>query len=235
MKDASKYVSGEYIAEHPDWHQTDSPWKASQISKIIDRNQVSVKNVVEIGCGAGRIIHELSKVFSDEVLFQGYDISPQAIEIARKYEKSNVSYKCLDFIEEGVNVVDLLLVIDVFEHIEDYMGFLRKLRNRASFYVFHIPLDMNIQGLIRDKQIVFRNDVGHLHYFSKATALRTVKDTGYEVIDWFYTRSSIGRASEHNWGIRSTIANIPRRLIFPIFPDLTVKLLGGFSMMVLTK
>ncbi len=235
MNDASRYVSGEYIDKNPDWHQSDSLWKASHISKIIDRNAISVKDVAEIGCGAGRIIHELSKVFSGEVSLQGYDISPKAIEIAKKYEKDNVSYKCLDFIEEGINVVSLLLVIDVFEHVEDYMEFLRKLRNRASFYVFHIPLDMNVQGLIRDKQIVVRNDVGHLHYFSKETALETLKDTGYEVIDRFYTRSSIELASEHNWGIRSTIGNIPRRLLFPIFPDLTVKLLGGFSMMVLTK
>lgn len=43
MKDNSEYVSGEYIAKHPDWHQTDSPWKASQISKIIDCNNVRAK------------------------------------------------------------------------------------------------------------------------------------------------------------------------------------------------
>lgn len=121
------------------------------------------KNVVDIGCGAGRVIHELSKAFSDEVLFSEYDISSQAIEIARKYE--NVSFKCSDYLVEETEVEDLLLIIDVFEHIEDYMGFLRKLRNRASYYVFHIPLDMNIQWLLRDKQIDVRNDVGHLHYF----------------------------------------------------------------------
>lgn len=65
-------------------------------------------------------------------------------------------------------------------------------------------------------------------------ALKTLEDTGYEVIDWFYTNKS-EVASEHSWGIRVTIANIPRRLLFPFFPDLTVKLLGGYSMIVLTK
>lgn len=40
------------------------------------------------------------------------------------------------------------MLIDVFEHIEDYMDFLRSINSRAKYFVFHIPLDMYIQGLI---------------------------------------------------------------------------------------
>jgi len=31
----------------------------------------------------------------------------------------------------------------------------------------------------------------HLHYFSKETALRTLEDAGYEVLDYFYTPRSV--------------------------------------------
>ena len=36
--------------------------------------------------------------------------------------------------------------------------------------------------LIRDRQ-----RFGHIHYFTKETALQLLIDLGYNIIDWFYT------------------------------------------------
>ena len=79
-----------------------------------------------------------------------------------------------------------------------------------------------------------RNRLGHLHYFSRETAIRTLQDTGYEVIDWYYTKSS---ETERTGGIsiKARILNIVRRFTFLFAPELTRKLLGGYSMVVLAK
>jgi len=71
-----------------------------------------------------------------------------------------------------------------------------------------------------------------LHYFNKDTALGTLKGTGYQIIDYFYTSGALelphrGRA-ENLW-------KLPRKLLYAINKDFGVRMLGGFSLMVLTK
>ena len=55
---------------------------------------------------------------------KGFDISPQAISIASKKEKSNLTFYNEDFLESTDASSDLLLLLDVFEHIPDYRGYL---------------------------------------------------------------------------------------------------------------
>src|ERR671934_171539 len=68
-----------------------------------------------------------------------------------------------------------------------------------------------------------------LHYFSRDTALRTLEDTGYRVIDWFYTRRAIEEPATE---LRRRLARGPRRLAYSIHRDLAVRALGGFSLLV---
>jgi len=41
------------------------------------------------------------------------------------------------------------MAIRLFEHVEDYLGFLRKMKTKATFKVFHIPLDLSVQTVLR--------------------------------------------------------------------------------------
>ena len=56
----SIYNDGEYKAKNSDWHVADSPWKANQISKIINKNKIVASEICEVGCGAGEILRQLS-------------------------------------------------------------------------------------------------------------------------------------------------------------------------------
>ena len=75
----------------------------------------------------------------------------------------------------------------------------------------------------------FRPD--HIHYFTKETALRSLSDTGYQVLDYFYTPRSIEFASEPG----EKALTLPRKLCFAIHRDFAVRLLGGFSLLVLAR
>lgn len=128
---------------------------------------------------------------------------------------------------------DVLMAIDVFEHVEDCFSFLRRMRTRGSFKVFHIPLDLSVQAVIRPLRLMkARSDVGHIHYFTKETALATLADSGYEVIDSFYT---CGAIELPNRGWKANLMKLPRRLSYSLSPDFAARILGGFSMMVLAK
>ncbi len=127
---------------------------------------------------------------------------------------------------------DVLLCIDVFEHVEDYMGFLKSIKGKAIYKIFHIPLEINISSILRNSMMNSRNNAGHLHYFTPETALATLRDTGYEVIDYFFTKPFNDLPSKT---LRNKLLKLPRKLLYAISPNLMIKLLGGCSLIVLAK
>jgi Methyltransferase domain len=226
------YENGSYLANHENWHIEDSPWKAEQIAKIIQLNQISFESAVEVGCGAGGIVYELSKKFPD-VPFSGFEISPQAAQFWSQHQRDNVKIELKDFLTTS-DAYDLLLLIDVFEHVPDYMGFLKSLSSRSKYFIFNIPLDMHIAGVILDNQVHSRTKYGHLHYFSKATALETLTDTGYKIVDHFYAPGFSGAPPESGRKTWQQRVLFPlRQMMYSISPGLSTKLLGGASLMVL--
>lgn len=227
----SLYVDGSYRQNNPDWHAVDSGWKADRIASILVKNSVEFGSCVEVGCGAGQILARLAQQFPGKS-FSGYDISPDAANLWSSLPRGPVSYHCTDF-TGSTETADLLLLIDVFEHVEDYLGFLRKLASRARWFVFHIPLDMHISGLLRDRQLNARQQVGHLHYFSRATAMATLEDTGYRIVDRQFTNVSQETIEGHR--ALTMFANIVRRGVQAISPDMAAKLLGGYSLLVLAR
>jgi hypothetical protein len=227
------YEDGTYLAKHPSWHEEDSPWKAMQIIRMLNKNEINPTTVCEIGCGAGEILNCLSNSYGENVIFSGYDISPQAYDFCKKKEKQNLHYFLKDLLDEKDAYFDIVMAIDVFEHIEDYLGFIRKLRAKGEYKVFHIPLDLSVQTVLRASPLRFvRKKSGHIHYFTMETALAALKDTGYEVVDYFYTLASL---EAPNLGWKAKLMRLPRKLFFAIHQDLAARILGGFSLLVLAK
>jgi hypothetical protein len=223
--------NGKYLENNPTWHVEDSPWKAKQIAKILKRNPINPKTIAEIGCGAGEILNQLHLSMASDVYFTGYDISMDAINLAKQREKNRLVFKHENFLESNI-MFDLLLMIDVFEHVDDYLGFLRLCKNKAKYKIFHIPLDASVLMVLRNKLISVRGSVGHLHYFMRDTAIATLVDSGYEIVDFFYTA---GMLELPNRSIKSKIAFLPRKLMYMINKDFAAKTIGGFSLLVLAK
>lgn len=227
------YEDGTYLANNPKWHEEDSPWKAKQITRMLKKNNITPSSVCEVGCGAGEVLNCLTNNLGEGIQFYGYDISPQAFEICSKKEKQNLHFFQRDLFDEEDLVCDVVMAIDVFEHVEDYFGFLRKLRSKGTYKIFHIPLDLSVQTVLRSSPILkVRSSVGHIHYFTKETALATLKDIGYEVVDYFYTA---GTLELPNLCWQDKLMKLPRRSLFLLHHDLAVRILGGFSLLVLVK
>jgi SAM-dependent methyltransferase len=229
--DTTIYSDGTYFRNNPDWHADDSAWKARHIAGILERNGVAPKTVCEIGCGAGEVLRNLSREIPSAARFVGYDISPDAYRLCAAKSAGKVEYRLGNMLEEPVEF-DLAMAIDVFEHVEDYFDFLRRLRTKAKYKVFHIPLDLSALSLLRAEPARMRKSVGHIHYFDKDTALAALEDTGHQVVDWRYTS---GRTELPNLGWKTRLLKGPRNAIFRVNPDLAARALGGYSLLVLAR
>jgi cyclopropane fatty-acyl-phospholipid synthase-like methyltransferase len=226
------YLDTTYQQLNPTWHEEDSPWKAKQIGNLLADNKVSFQSLCEVGCGTGEILVQLSKRFPDAD-FTGYEISPQAFEMAAAKYCPKVKFCLKDLLQESRAYFDVLLVIDVIEHVENFIDFIKGVKRFGGLKVFHIPLDLSVQSLIRVWPILNqRRGVGHIHYFFKDTAIATLEDCGYKIIDTRYTAS---RLELPNQARSSRIMATPRRLLHKVNPDLAVRVLGGYSLLVLAE
>ena len=144
-----------------------------------------------------------------------------------------LTFHLKDLLQEKDAYFDLLLCIDVFEHVENPFQFLRDLKKYAMFKVFHIPLDLSVQGVLRRGRLLkdFR-EVGHRHYYNRELALEILRETGYEIVDWNFTTSALSLKSA---SYLRYAARVPRALLYKASPDLAARTLGGFSLLVLAR
>ncbi len=226
------YRDGQYLAAHPSWHAEDSTWKAAQILQMFRRNRLSPKTVCEVGCGAGEILKQLQEKMDLECSFWGYEVSPQAFELCKERENERLHFLLDDRLDTANIHFDMLLIIDVLEHIEDFFGFLRGIREKGDYKIFHIPLDLSVQGLLRGVPMQVRREVGHIHYFTKETALESLRESGYQVLDFFYTTGLVDLPATA-W--KRAMVKLSRRVLFFLHRDWAVRLLGGCSLLVLAR
>src|SRR6266513_3158583 len=135
-----RYLDGEYRKANPTWDQEDSPWKASLVRELIVEAGIPATSIAEVGCGAGGVLAELRGAFPQARL-SGFDIAPDAVQFWRQHAAAGVEYTLGDFFEAShERRYDLILLLDVLEHLADPMGFLTRLRPRAEHFILHIPL-----------------------------------------------------------------------------------------------
>ena len=228
---AGLYTQGDYLSKHPTWHMEDSPFKADQVLKMLARHpELNIRSVCEIGCGAGAILSELQKLMPQETIFKGYEISPQAHAISKRFENARCRYVLGDAFADS-DRFDLVLLMDVIEHVEDCFDFLRKARQKGRYTIAHIPLT-HASAVLRGVDGKAWDTVGHIHIFTLETAPMTLAYAGHRVIDQFQTAGAI---ESPNRSFRTRVANLARRLLMRIAPKMTVRLIGGYSLLILSE
>ncbi len=229
--DGGIYADNTYLDANPDWHEGDADWKAGQIIRLLERNGVTPTSIADVGCGTGGVLRSLasSGVGSSWV---GWDVSPQAHRLALASGDDGVEFR-LGHPDQGTPPVDLVMALDVFEHVDDYLGFLRGLVGLGRHSVFHIPLDLTALSVLRGTPMLRnRERIGHLHYFTKGTALATLADCGFEVVDTMYTGVGI---DARGLSAKRRLLRLPRQVLFRINEDVAARVLGGWSLMVLAR
>ncbi|MEY4892025.1 MAG: hypothetical protein RIQ34_637 [Bacteroidota bacterium] len=226
------YKDGTYLKNNPSWDMEDANYKTTHILKLLAKYNINAKSILDIGCGSGRILVELKNKLPLDSNFYGVDISPQAIELAKSINEANINIELRDItINKLSDKYDLTLVIDVIEHVEDYFKIIRELREVSNYTLFHIPLDLCIWSLFREKMLIeSKQRVGHIHNFTEDFMKSILTDHGFEIISAIYTEP-LNKVKN----FKQSIVEFLRKLLFTINPRFCSKTIGGMSLMVLVK
>lgn len=227
-----RYLSDDYVAKNPTWDMEDSRWKAERVAVLLADAGIQPGKICEVGCGAGKILEALAATYPQAILV-GYDIAPAAGRFWTHIDTTRIKLNLGDFFVMDQDRYDVILLLDVLEHVGDPNAFLNGLRGRSDFLVVHFPLDLSALSVLRERPLLeVRRKVGHLHYFTKNLALELMKESGFDVIDYRFTGAAYS-APQATW--RTRLAQIPRQLLAAINRDLSARLLGGETLMVLAK
>lgn len=226
------YLNGGYAARNPDWDTADSPWKAAQIGDLLRDHGRAPKTVVEVGCGAGEVMRAL-QYHLPGARMTGYDIAPDLERFWAKLDGADLDFVLADYLAVDVPVPDLVMLIDVIEHLGNPFDFLDRLRPKCREVVLHFPLDLSSISVLRETPLLHvRHKVGHLHFYTRGLVLALMEGAGYEVIEARYTGASF---TAPQTGLKSRLAGLLRWAVFMLNRDLGARLLGGETLMVLAR
>ena len=207
-----------------------------QVFKVLQNHRIQPTSICEVGCGSGDVLRFLRTMLPNTRLV-GYDVSPQAASFWSDSVSNPIGEKIEfylgDFLALNSESFDLLLMLDVFEHVRDPFTFLEDCRRHAKKFVFHIPLDLSAVNIARRAPLLRqRRNVGHLSSYTKDLALETLTDCGYSILDWRYTGASLNIL---NTSLKTRVARLPRILASAVNKDWAVRVLGGETLIVLAE
>ena len=225
-----RYLENDYVNQNPDWDIKDSPWKAGKVKTLLRKHNIKPKTICEVGCGAGGVLGALKPEFNNAKL-TGFDIAPHAEQFWDKLREADIGLHVGDFFVINNQSYEVVLLLDVLEHVANPHQFLIDIKPRAEYLVVHFPLDLSAFSVLREAPLLkVRHQVGHIHYYTKGLALDLMKECGYEVIDCQYTNAAYS-APQRNF--KTKFFGFLRRFAYAINKDVGVRLLGGETIMVL--
>jgi SAM-dependent methyltransferase len=135
---------------------------------------LDVKTVLDVGCGSGENLAALAAVGRYEL--SGVDVSHEGIEIAGRQVPAAHRLEVLDVEREALpEKFDLVMSIQVVEHIADDMAALRNIAAMASRYVFI----STISGRMRKSEPL----TGHVRNYSSVELRRKLELVGLRVLE----------------------------------------------------
>ena len=160
-------------------HGPASRWLRSLVGDIIEPiNKGIVKNVLDVGCGDGRVTFEIAKIFPSATII-GIDFSKAAILLAKRhYVLPNLNFK-YDLRSHLLSQqYDLITAFEILEHVDNWESLLRRMIKSSNRYLLiSFPT-----GGMRP----FEKNVGHFRNFKKGEVENFLTSEGFMPVDVYY-------------------------------------------------
>jgi hypothetical protein len=183
---ARLYTDGEYARKHPAWHLPDAPAKAKDLTlglaELLQRLPGERLRLADVGAGVGGVLHEVIEVvrkLDPEVHVDpvGFEISQQAVMAAGQLFPG-LPIRC-KFLEASDGPFDVVLLVDVLEHVENPWELLRTARATSRFLLVRQPLLECFSTFRHDNYSCQREEWGHIGFFTGRSFLDMAAATGW--------------------------------------------------------
>ena len=160
------------------WYVARNGIVSDTIRWIEGRQQKPIGKMLEIGCGRGIVVDHLRRSGRD-----CYGVELSAVAVADTVQEHVwPGTDCLDLPERFREEVELILLLDVIEHIQDSIGFLAGIRQaypNCRWLVISVPARMELWSN-------FDEAYGHFRRYDEAMLRRELEQAGAELIRWRY-------------------------------------------------
>ena len=190
------YNDNSYLEKNPSLHTEDSKFKFQNIKRFL--SSIEVKNnrikILDIGGGAGIIGKLVLEYFQESgivVSFHSLDLSTQMLKIQLKNNPQIKKIINCSINECPKSNYDLVLMIDVIEHIEEKEDSAKILNKLGKNIIYNIPIEINFFDILKYLKSFFRyykrqkKRWGHIHFFSFTSSQSFLK-RHYKIIDSYF-------------------------------------------------
>jgi ubiquinone/menaquinone biosynthesis C-methylase UbiE len=190
------YNDNSYLEKNPSLHTEDSKFKFQNIKRFL--SSIEVKNnrikILDIGGGAGIIGKLVLEYFQESgivVSFHSLDLSTQMLKIQLKNNPQIKKIINCSINECPKSNYDLVLMIDVIEHIEGKEDSAKILNKLGKNIIYNIPIEINFFDILKYLKSFFRyykrqkKRWGHIHFFSFTSSQSFLK-RHYKIIDSYF-------------------------------------------------
>jgi ubiquinone/menaquinone biosynthesis C-methylase UbiE len=190
------YNDNSYLEKNPSLHTEDSKFKFQNIKRFL--SSIEVKNnrikILDIGGGAGIIGKLVLEYFQESgivVTFHSLDLSTQMLKIQLKNNPQIKKIINCSINECPKSNYDLVLMIDVIEHIEGKEDSAKILNKLGKNIIYNIPIEINFFDILKYLKSFFRyykrqkKRWGHIHFFSFTSSQSFLK-RHYKIIDSYF-------------------------------------------------
>jgi SAM-dependent methyltransferase len=162
------------------WRALGARSKADHVVRLCAHAGLRPGSLVEIGCGDGALLAELSARGLAPVL-DGFELSPPAADIARARGVAR-KVEVFDGLEVPVDdgAYDLAVLSHVLEHVPEPMTLLREAARVAAAVLVEVPLEDN-RSARRDDKRAEAARIGHVQFFKRADVLALLRVAGLRV------------------------------------------------------
>jgi SAM-dependent methyltransferase len=211
--DESYSHEGQEAQLYARWRALGARGKADHATELCSRAGVVPASTLEVGCGDGALLAELSgRGFGGSL--HGVEIAQAAVKIASKRaEIDSVELYDGQRLKDADGAYELGIVSHVLEHVTDPAGLLAEVGRACGVVVVEVPLEDNLSARRAGKR-EHAQEVGHLQRLSRGSARALAQQAGLrveceledtlplEVHRFFADTSTANIAAVARWGMR---------------------------------